>query len=178
MTLPTRFAFALAAALLAAPAGASTEVAAPYQVVLADGRVVPARTRPTLAFGSVSFLDGRGALATLPASAVDLDATRQRLPPPSTRRVWDSKALQAIDPRAARLNVAGGEGSDSESAVAPLAVDPMAHLTPEEKVVRMQAEIERLDGQVAALPATDRQVMLLRARQREIRDEMAALSMR
>jgi glutaredoxin len=47
-----------------------------YVVVMADGEVVPSRSKPLSAFGSFRFVDVSGRTRVLPVSKVDPEATR------------------------------------------------------------------------------------------------------
>lgn len=66
-----------------------------YVVVLADGSMLPAKSKPLSAFGSFRFVDVSGRTRVLPVSKIDLEATRA------------ANAGVPDDPRRGTLSVAG-----------------------------------------------------------------------
>jgi glutaredoxin-like protein NrdH len=57
--------------------GDDGETSPGYVVVLTDGSVVPAKSKPVSAFGSLRYVDTTGRTRVLGVSKVDLDATRK-----------------------------------------------------------------------------------------------------
>src|SRR5687768_12389163 len=82
--LGPRFALVLACGALAAvpPCRAASEPA-PHVIVMRDGKTIPSRTRPLLAFGEVRYTDVSGGLQVHSASRIDATATRDH---PANRR--------------------------------------------------------------------------------------------
>jgi len=69
-----------------------------YVVVLADGSMVPAKSKPVSAFGSLRYVDTTGRTRVLGVSKVDLDAT------------WKINAQIPDDPSAGTFSVLSGAG--------------------------------------------------------------------
>ena len=82
-----------------------------YVVVLADGSVVPAKSKPVSAFGSLRYVDMTGRTRVLGVSKVDLDATRK-----SNSQVPD-------DPSAGTFSVLSGAGFSQPETVVPVEED-------------------------------------------------------
>jgi len=79
------------------PDAAATAAATPHVVVMKDGRAVPSRTRPLIAFGEVRYQDADGHLHVLPGADVNVEATRNH------------PANQGGEHRTARISVAGSD---------------------------------------------------------------------
>ena len=163
-------ALALATALPAA--SRPTPDTAAYEVVLADGSIVPASTRPLIAMGKVSFLDGANRSCTLPVQRVDLDATRARIGASAPRgRMWDERAIRSVRGRIQIVGESEIVEETSAGAEAPSAVE-LADMTQAE---RIRGEIDRLDDVIRPLAAKDRQRTVLMLRQLELQDELSRI---
>jgi glutaredoxin len=103
----------LLAAGLAGARAAEPPPTPSHVVVLSDGRVVPARTRPVIAFGRVQYQDANGRLHDLPASDVDAAATRTH--PANARR----------EGRHASVSVTGTDSAPESMPVSPSAPPPV-----------------------------------------------------
>lgn len=82
-----------------------------YVVVLADGNVVPAKSKPVSAFGSLRYVDVTGRTRVLGISKVDLDATRK------------INAQVPDDLSAGTFSVMSGAGFSQPETVAPVEED-------------------------------------------------------
>lgn len=82
-----------------------------YVVVLADGSVVPAKSKPVSAFGSLRYVDMTGRTRVLGVSKVDLDATRK------------INAQVPENPSAGTFSVLSGAGFSQPEPVVPLEED-------------------------------------------------------
>jgi mycoredoxin len=76
-----------------------------YVVILADGSMIPSKSKPLGAFGSFRFVDPSGRTRVMPVSKVDLEATRA-----ANDDVPD-------DPSRGTLSVAGGPSNDPQPLV-------------------------------------------------------------
>jgi hypothetical protein len=157
----------LAALLLAG----SVRAASSYDVVLRDGRVVAARTRPAIAMGKVSFVDATSHVRTLSVATVNVAATRERCAAtPSSGRVWDQRSLATMQGRVqfAADTDAPVEAAPEQAASTPGEVD-LSSLSDAE---RLRLEISQLDQRMQPLSATDHQRTVLVTRQRELQEEL------
>lgn len=164
-------ALSLATALPAAslpPSGAAA-----FAVVLADGSVVPASTRPLIAMGKVSFLDDHNRSRTLPVQSVDVDATRARSGSTASRaRTWDQRAIRTVRGRIQIVGESDGvDGAAPAGDETPSAAE-MADMTQAE---RIRSEIDRLGAQILPLEPKDRQRTILMLRQLELQQELSRL---
>ena len=158
--------------LVAFPAAA--QPFAPYEVVLKDGTSVAAATRPLIAMGKVSFLDGDSRAVALSAQRVDLEATRAKSGSPASRsRTWTDRSLatvkgniQVIGESEAPREAADGSASPEQAAV------NVADMTEAERV---RSEIELLGEKIQPLAPKDRQRTLLMLRQMELRQELTRI---
>ncbi len=82
-----------------------------YVVILVDGSVVPAKTKPVSAFGSLRYVDMTGRTRVLGVSQVDLEATRR------------NNADVPDNPSAGTFSVLGGAGFSQPEPVAPIEED-------------------------------------------------------
>jgi hypothetical protein len=164
---------ALSLAIAVPAASPSPSDASAYAVVLADGSIVPASTRPLIAMGKVSFLDGNNRSRTLPVQRVDVEATRARSGSSAPRgRTWDERAISAVR---GRIQVVGeSEGVDDAlpgEDQAPSGVE-LADMTQAE---RIRSEIDRLGAQILPLAPKDRQRTVLMLRQLELQQELSRI---
>jgi len=91
--------------------GDDGETSPGYVVVLADGSVVPAKSKPVSAFGSLRYVDTTGRTHVLGVSKVDLDATRK------------INAQVPDDPSAGTFSVLSGAGFPQPETVVPVEED-------------------------------------------------------
>lgn len=159
--------------LVAFPAAAQPP--APYAVVLKDGSSIAAATRPLIAMGKVSFLDGDSRAVALPVQRVDVDATRARIGAPVSRsRTWTDRSIAKVkgniqvvgESEAPTVSAADGPSAAEQSAV------NIADMTQAERV---RAEIDSLGVKMQPLAPKDRQRTLLMLRQLELQQELTRI---
>jgi len=152
---------ATAFALLAASASADR-----FPVVLANGTVMEASSRPFIGMGQVSFLDLQGRPQALASARVDVAATRQATRVGGAQsRVWTGDRMSALRGGVQFVGEASGdEPAESTDATAPVEIGS--------DVDRLRDRISQIDVQIRALPTKDRQRTLLIVQQLELQEEL------
>jgi hypothetical protein len=171
MRTPASFCLLVSSVALATLLAGSARAASGYDVVLRDGHVVAARTRPAIALGKVSFVDATSHVRTLPVTMVDVTATRARCASASssaTGRVWDQRSLATVTGRVQFAGEETAEAAPEQAVLEPGEVD-LSSLTDAE---RLRLEITQLDQRLQPLSATDHQRTVLITRQRELQAEL------
>jgi len=153
--------------LSAAPASAES-----FPVVLADGHVVQASSRPFIAMGKVSFLDMQGRPQTLSSSRVNLAATREHAGQAATRsRVWTGATMAKLPGGVQYV----GEESEASIDASVEGEATSADTGGSSEIDQLRSRIAQVDAQVQKLSTHDRQRTLLIFQQLELQEELARL---
>ena len=146
-----------------------------YAVVLKSGEVVQATTRPLIALGKVSFLDGASRTRTLTVDAVDLAATRARLDGvrASHSRTWTADQLAKMQ---GGIQIVGeSEPADGEAKPSSGSSDGNEE-NDLSTAAGIRLEIAKLEEQIKPLDPTDRRRTVLMMRQQELRQELQRIA--
>jgi hypothetical protein len=149
--------------------------AAGFEVVMKSGAIVAATTRPLIAMGKVSFLDGESRSRTLAVQAIDLEATRARLgsPEPTSRR-WDGRSLQSAGGNIQVVGPVAATSADEDGDATTRSTDDNGvSLEDMSQVDRLRTEIAQIDKQIKPMNPSDRQRTVLMVRQLELQTELA-----
>ena len=134
----------------------------PFGVVLANGRTIVAVSRPLIAMGQVSFLDGDRRSRTLGLHEVDVAATQARNGAftVGTAHPWTARALAHLDRHGVQF-VGAAPSQASEGST-----DGM---TDAEKI---RSEIDRMNKLMQPLSGTDHQRTVYIMRRQELQEEL------
>ena len=135
----------------------SPDSLAGYRVVLKDGQVLEARTKPVSMEGHFRFTDSQSLFRSIPIQLVDLPATQslnaKEQPKSTSPRVLTNEDLAASKvPGAAPVNTVGSPGSkpdakNSSTAAGPRKGEAYWH----GRAKQMRDEIDKVDKQIKAL---------------------------
>jgi hypothetical protein len=171
-----RWRLAVLTGVLTAAACAAEPASAGYEVVLRDGRLVSASSRPVIALGRVSFHDAEGHGVSLAAREVDLPATRRLLHregDEGERRVWTRADLAAstghVQVVGGRLPDGGGEPTAPGTGVASV-----AELEARQADL-LRERLDELESQRRLLSTSDPEAQLLEKRRLVLQSELLRL---
>lgn len=170
---PSRLTPALLALTLVVSFAATAS--AGHRVVLQDGRVLDASTRPVIALGRVNFHDASGRSVSLPASKVNVAATRDSV----DRELVGSRVYTASDLAALRGSVRLETARTANAHLAPERFRP----TQDEKPVSMnaaaaahfQGRLDRVRERLAELRKDDPEFAILEQQELALQTEVLRL---
>ena len=153
---------------------AAAQPPSPYEVVLKDGSIIAAATRPLIAMGKVSFLDGDSRAVAMSVQRVDVEATRARIGSPTSRsRTWTDRSLATVK---GNIQVVGE--SEAPAAATDNASDSQQTATTNDgmtEAARVRVEIDSISAKMQPLGPKDRQRTLLMLRQLELQQELTRI---
>ena len=149
---------------------AATSQAAPFAIIMTNGRTVEASSRPFIAMGTVSFLDAQGKPTRLDSKQVDVAATRARSKGPDVSgRVWTGDSMKSLGNGVQFVDTPGAGESDAQED------NSSSPETEGTEVDKLRARIASIDAEARKLPPTDRQRSLLVFQRMELQEDLARM---
>jgi hypothetical protein len=132
------------------------EVSAGYKVVLKDGRVLDARTKPISMEGYYRFTDNEGRFQSIPLQLVDLSATNAlstKEPPKSApgRVLTNEDLATGKQTEGSRLNTIGPNSKPGAKGASPALASKRGEAYWRSRAKQIRDEIDSVEKQIKAL---------------------------